>query len=55
MTGEKDTVPRLENAKRPYRAPNLHEYGDIREITQQHGRNGGQDSGVGVGNDHTQP
>ena len=55
MTREENTALRPKQIKRPYRAPDLHKYGNIQEITQTVGRAGNNDNGVGVGKDHSQP
>ncbi len=44
-----------QSAKKPYTTPVLSLYGDIREITRNVGRNGGNDNGIGNGHDMTQP
>jgi len=41
--------------KKTYTPPVLRMFGNIREITLGHGRNGNNDTGVGMGNDRTQP
>jgi hypothetical protein len=54
MTDKEDTAFDLEQVKKPYRAPELHEYGSIREITRSKSRVGNNDHGsVGVGNDRS--
>jgi hypothetical protein len=52
MTREENTAaPRPEQVKKTYRAPELHEYGNIREITRVGFTTGGNDHGQGQGND----
>jgi hypothetical protein len=54
MTDKENTAYRLEQVKKPYRAPDLHEYGSIQEITWGRSRQPvPNDTGVGKGNDRT--
>jgi hypothetical protein len=54
MTDEENKAFRPEQVKKPYRAPDLHEYGSIQEITRVHARAGANDHGKSsTGNDMT--
>jgi hypothetical protein len=54
MTDKESAAFCLEQIKKPYRAPELHEYGSIQEITRSKSRTGNHDHGSsGVGNDRS--
>ena len=40
--------PKLESAKKPYRAPSLQQYGDLARITRTVDRSGQDDGGKGT-------
>ncbi len=45
---EVNSPPKLDSGKKPYRAPSLHQYGDLARITRAVGRGGEDDGGKGT-------
>jgi hypothetical protein len=55
MSHQENAALPQKGSKKPYRTPNLHEYGNIQEITQAVGFNGAPDNETGKGKHETMP